>query len=404
MTWLAVWAVVMAVQGAVVSQVLGDPYAVAGAIALTQVLKLPISVPRLNDLGRPADDALWGMFPLLNVALFFQLIGGTPSDELRDRRVRSWSTQLSAAGAFRVAAGAMAASVSVVVPTILIATVAAGVVEGLVVGIERLMNAEDAQRVANGEMVLYALGAVVLYTLVQLSKMSKASRASWVPSLAVLPLMFVAGAIFAAPSLSTQAGLVIGGLPIMAADLMVWPLASGVLLGMWLRAGRGPLGEADDEAETGTWGDTAAVWGGRSQAVAVASQFLFIPGVFLSIIWAFADIITVIRPGQAAFKYSSRLARGVYNKLFKMLAIWFVVMVVLEILVMSPWVDVWSVLQTLIGVPGLVPPPARMAAAVVRVLASWWFALAVMAVFLERDGLFVALQERKAAEAAAATA
>jgi hypothetical protein len=401
-TWFAAWVIAQGIQVAAVSSVSGDSTAMGIALVVTQLLKIPLSIPRLNDLGRPADDAVAAILPLFNVVVFFRLFGGTPSDDLRDRRRRSWSSQLSSFQAFGIATRTLVATLGAALPvTLLVAVVGIGASEGLISWVEYGMATEGV-RVARAESLTLLLLGLSLYSFVNLVRRvlrpDSVTRASWLASLAVLPTLLVVIALYTAPQLSTQAGMVIGGLPLMASDLLIWPLLSGLLVGTWVRAGRQVMRpDTPEDAPTGTWREISAVSGGRTQAVAIGMQMLFVPGIFLSITWAFADLAAAVSPGERAFAYSSRLARGVYDKLFKMLAVYFVMVVGLDMIVMSPWASPDLVLQSLIGVPGLIGSEARMAASFARILASWWCTLAFLAVYLERDELYVAFQKRQEA-------
>ncbi len=403
-SWLAAWALVAGAQIVVIWLALQEgetadytPF-VLGVLAL-QVLKVPITLPRLNDLGRPPDDVIFALVPLLNWGLFLQIVAAkTPAQKLRERRIRSWSSQLSTLGAYREGWRALVGSASkVLFPTLLLGVTGAALAEGL--GSWLVTGSQDPA-VMQHRSTLFAGGTalVLLYTLIQVGKRRTASVSSWLPSLALLPLLLCMGSSAAAGLASPSAGLIIYNFYLMAADMAVWPLFMGVLVMLWVREGFIVL-KPDAPAPIGSWSDVTVIWGARAQAVAVGAQIL-IPGIYLSVIYAFSDLITVLQPERPAFSRSSQLASGIYNKLFQMLTIWFIAVVVIDVVVLSPWVEPAAVIQTILGIGGTIAPEARAASAMLRVLASWWCVTAMLAVFLERDRLMDAHEARKAAAAA----
>lgn len=396
-TWFAAWAVVTAAQVAAGVSWRDTPTTALLVMAALQGLKIPLALPRLRDLGQPPDDAMWTAVPLLNAALFVQLLRPPPPADAWERRVRSWSRQLSTFGAARTGARAALASAGAVLPmTLVLGALAAVLAEAASAWLLGCMAEEDT-RASTLEVLLALAGALALYTVVQVLRRDRVTRGSWLPSIGLLPVLLGALALWSAPYAGGGLGLILSQLPLLAADLLVWPLAMGLLIGAWVRAALPALGQVPDpDARTGTAVEVAAVWGGRAQAVAVAAQLLYIPGIYLSIIWAFSEVLALLQPARPSFERSAKLATGIYSKLFKMLALWFFATVALDLLVMSPWASMDAILQTLIGIPGLIGPEARIAQAMARLLAGWWYTLALLAVFLERDALMAAHEARLA--------
>ena len=71
------------------------------AVLVLQLIKVPLTVWRLNDLARSPDDSLWTVVPVANVALaWICLTTATPSAEKWERLRGRWYGQISAFGAF----------------------------------------------------------------------------------------------------------------------------------------------------------------------------------------------------------------------------------------------------------------------------------------------------------------
>ncbi|MFM2160919.1 MAG: hypothetical protein RLZZ383_431, partial [Pseudomonadota bacterium] len=84
--FLVAWLVLTGAQ-VVAFQGLSDH--LASAIAVVAVLQLAKLLPtraRLRDLGRAEDDAIYGLVPFLNAALFTWLLAGTPTETLWEQR------------------------------------------------------------------------------------------------------------------------------------------------------------------------------------------------------------------------------------------------------------------------------------------------------------------------------
>ena len=95
-----------------------------------QGVKAGITLPRLRDLGRPADDVIWALTPVLNVALFFQLLQRTPLEPLRLRRARAWCTQTGALQAYGRAAPRLVGTAMVGLPLVVLGAAVSGPLSG----------------------------------------------------------------------------------------------------------------------------------------------------------------------------------------------------------------------------------------------------------------------------------
>lgn len=411
--WLLAWAVLTAVQGAaVVAMVQGYQAhdagqgglggvigAGVGALAV-QVLKSWLATRRLADLGRPADDAMWGLVPLMNAGLFVQLLAKAPSDALRAKRVRSWATQLSAVGALREAGGFLAPTAASGVAGAAVVALVTGLASAWFLEAMRAAFADGVDTVAQAAMLVAAASG--LYTLVQLPKRDRASWASWAPSLLLMPALVVWGIATFGASASADVRAVLLGLMVFAWVLGPGAFAGGLAAALWLGAARsvgqggsGGPGAALAALPQRVW-DVVVVWGLRHQVVQVGGQ-LVIPGIWYGISWAFADLHAGLRPGHPAFARSVRLAAGVRGKLFKLLAAWFLasnlVSIAAGIVVQGPELAVAGLFD-----PTQVPASVVTLQQFLGALLGWWLLLAMWRIFLERDAL-LARKEAAAAEA-----
>lgn len=385
------WAVVMAAQFAAAVSLWSVDYRYAvAAVVVLQALKIPAMLPRLRDLGYPPDDALWAVVPLFNIGWWVRAFAATPSEELRQRRVRSWSTQLTAVEAFGSALHRMAAASGV---QVLLATLGIGCLLAAVhvAGVDAFTARTLAPK---SPVVNEALSVVVLmlglYTLAQMARSSTVSRGSWWPSTLLLPAILLR----AFESLRGQPlqGLevLVSAMPDMALMMMLNATLLPLLVAVWvLSVARGEGGPPWGELPRAWW-NVAPVYAGRDQIVELGAQVV-VPGVWFSISYAFADLIALVRPERPAFAASSALTSGIRNKLFKMLAIWLLMTLVAQFAVASVFhspAEVGSLALT----PHLLSPWARAGGDLVSVLFTWWAVVAMLTVFEERDALLQARQ------------
>ncbi|MBW2257698.1 MAG: hypothetical protein JRI25_24295, partial [Deltaproteobacteria bacterium] len=72
--YLALWGLLLAAQAWAIAHFVPDHSGVGFAlVGLLQLAKVPVAVMRLEDLGRPPDDALLALVPLANLGLWGQL-------------------------------------------------------------------------------------------------------------------------------------------------------------------------------------------------------------------------------------------------------------------------------------------------------------------------------------------
>lgn len=411
--WLAAWAVILVgqVYGASIGLVAlqatpRNDVALVGALAIVfalQLVKAWVTLPRLADLGRSPDDVLWALTPVLNAALFFQLFERAPTESLRERRVRSWATQTSALQAWLRSASLLPRTATVGVPSALFVAALAG--DGGKAFVDLVFSRAEGSR-GDGlfEGLALAVGALGLYTLLQVARRTRVSRVSWLPSLFLLPLLFVALAVAYRDSTSSGAGPILLYLVGAAWEFGPVAVAGGVAAALWIASGSlalegKPSGVgATWEAARGRLADVVVVWAGRYQLVQLGAEVI-IPGIWFGVSFAFADWWASRPDGSGAFRASTARVAGVRGRVFKVLLVWFLLgqASLLSVLVgaLGPEVATAALFD-----PSLVPAGVATAAFVGPWLATWWCALAMGVVFLERDALLAAREQAREASAA----
>lgn len=380
------------------------PALVGGLIAALQVAKLAPTLWRLHDLGRAADDALYGLVPLLNVGLFFQVaFAPTPVPAKRERAMATWQGQMLALEAW--AAGmrrAAASSGAALLPTIVLGVAGAVGVEALIEAIKAAIPpAEvDVSGTAQGLGILAVL--LGLYAVLQSFNQRRTGWASWIPVMLFLPVLSVWGLFSFRGVTSQQAGVILSGLPPLAASFTVGALIGGLLTAVWVLAAQAPSARPDGllAAVRKVALSTVVVWGLRQQIDQIGFQvLLFVPGVYFAVSYAFSDLLVVLRPEASPFADSHKLVRGIRSRVFKVLLLWLVISLALNWLAWAPFLSQTEILTTLVGAYGTAPPELHALASFLGVFPSWVCTLALLELYEERERV---LEARRAAQAAAA--
>ena len=361
------------------------------AVLVLQLIKVPLTVWRLNDLARSPDDSLWTVVPVANVALaWICLTTATPSAEKWERLRGRWYGQISAFGAF--SEGAKLCGQTAVLGGG--AAVGYGVISALVsyraVRLLETFQEWDAGQLAAFGQALWGLsGLLTLYTVLQFMKRKTASRASWFPSLFLLPSILLSITVSGVSSGMHQSlGLLFLNLPWQAWGL-VWQSIGGAALAIiWIRLAQAsrdgqplPFGGLVRELR-GRLADVAGAHGARVHAVLVGMQVL-IPGIFYALQLAFTDMVAVLHPDRPALAGSGQLSWGIRRRLFKVFAIWLLMSFTLSVggglLVESAEVMQEAFLDlramSLVGV---------LVQDVIWILTTWWLEMALLVIFWER--------------------
>lgn len=127
--WLLIWAVLAGGQVAAGYALVEKPPLVIGIILALQLAKAPFAAARLHDLGRPTDDWILGLVPIVNVGLWWQLVGRTPSAAVREKRIAAFSSELSALRAFVEGLRLFGRGAPILLPLVLVFSVGYGAID-----------------------------------------------------------------------------------------------------------------------------------------------------------------------------------------------------------------------------------------------------------------------------------
>jgi hypothetical protein len=244
------------------------------------------------------------------------------------------------------------------------------------------------------------VGLLALYTALQASKAGRVTRASWLPSLLLLPLAALLGALMFAPASGQGAGAVLLMLVEIAWMLGAGSLAGGLAAAVWIVAGvRAHEGRStsvgDVLADTARHAaDVVVAWGTRNQIVQVGIQVV-VPGVWYAISFAFSDLVVVVHPERPMLGGSTELTRGIRSKIFTMLAIGFVLQLIVMAAVSIGFLGPELAFGALFD-PSLVPLPAVLLGDFLGWCVTWLTTMALLVVFFERDALLAAKRSREA--------
>jgi hypothetical protein len=323
--WLAIWALLSAGQVAAVASWIdvSQLLTVVAVIAL-QFAKLPFAAARLRDLGRPPDDASLTFLPLANIGLWGQLLARTPKEEVRQRLIARWSAEATAVAAVREGLRLFVKAF----PAVLLFALPAGVIYAGFGELARwfldwAQNSPGPEADQLKQTLFIVAGLIGLYTLLQVGKRERATRASWIPSLFLAPALLLAGALALRGGRDAGPGLI--AIVYMGLDL-VWGSLFGSLFAIaWLtigdraQRGRTDIAELVSDSlaamrERGA--DMIAVHGGTYHAVNIGLQVI-IPGIHYWLLYAFADMAVLFSPEKPAFQTSTRLTDGIRRRVFK---------------------------------------------------------------------------------------
>lgn len=399
--WAVVWLLTLALQAGLaleLSRIWGANNALVQAlgagIVTVQVLKMVASTRRLADLGRPPDDAMWAMIPVANLLLAVSLLARSPSADLRDRRVRSWSSQLTAVGAWRHA-------LRVVVPVLPVTALAGLAVAGMVSGADGWLRDRvvpmllDPQDTSLRQGIWAVAGFIGLYTAIHVARGGRKPVVSWWPTTLLVPaLMLLIPERFAGPGSSGTLVYVMflkaafeAGVPMLAEGaLIAWLLAA-----LDTRQGTAPAGSA-----RGRLAAVAIVYTLRAQVAAIGG-LIVIPAIWFSVSFAFSDLLAY-DGSDRPWSRSTALVSGIRGKILKVLALWFMVWNILAFALMSPFVTAQEAFTGLF-VGGDLPASAEFGATFAHVVTTVLCALALRPILREREALYAEREARRASQA-----
>lgn len=401
--WLVGGVLALLGQGALLVSIEGGDDAAAwvgpivGIVAL-QLAKAAWTLPRLRDVARPPDDVLWAVTPVLSAALFLQLLlEGAPSEAVRHKRARVWASQTDVVAAYRRALRPMAATWPVGLGSIgALALLSAVVGQGFVEAVFAASGGAGGTAILDGlKLAAMVLGGI---TLLQASRRSRVSRASWLPSLMLLPVTLALLGVGYRATTSQGAGPILLMLVDLSWQLGPVAIAAGLASAAWIAGAR--LVDAGEPAgagavlarASGTWLDVAATWAWRSQIVQIGAQIV-VPGVWFGVSYAFADLVAATHPEERVLAGSTERVQGARGRVFKLLVVWFLVGSLLQGLVTLTLVGPASAWESMLD-PRALPPSVAFLADLGLWFATWWTLHATWRVYGERDALLLARRAR----------
>ena len=366
-------------------------------VMAVQALKMVPAAARLHDLGRPKDEAVFTLVPLVNLGLFWQLCASTPIESVRTKRIEGWMPELQAIGALRAAASLFKN------PMFLALALGTALGTALLQATLAVWSGELGQTIANtplpirqgwAQMGWVVCGMLLLYTIVQFPKRARASRASWVPSLFLLPAIFLTLSVWVDPKNVPPTILLGMGLG-MALTLMVRPL----LVSLWnisaneLREGRSlNLGEVVSRSTKG-WATVAGPHGAAAIAVLIGMQVV-LPGVHYALQFAFVNQAVLFEPDKPSLQRSGTLTRGIRRKLGAVLLVWLYLWIIPGAVAMFVAEGPSGITQFFLALLGVVPQDQLPSG----VLLVWDMAGMLAAVLTEVAMMFLYFSRRERLE------
>lgn len=398
--WIA-WLLLAGAQAYAISarEALGDSVVGIACLAL-QLAKLGPTLWRLYDLGRAPDDAVYTFVPLLNVGLFFQVaFSATPPDSRRAKLLATWEGQLLAIDAWGAALRRAARSAGeALLPTIALGAIGSVGVEALIEWVKASIPPANADVGGTTQGLGLFAGLLGLYTLLQIANRRKTGWSSWIPVMLFLPVTSMWALYALRGDTSQQAGVLLQGLPPLAASFTLGAVIGGLLSAVWVLAASEPSARPDGlvAGVRKVALPAVVVWGLRQQLDQIGFQvLLFVPGIYLAVSYAFSDILVVRGAAEEPFGESHRMVRGIRSRVFKVLVIWLVASLALNWVAWAPFLSATEIFSTLVGAYGTTPAWLHALASFIGVFPNWLCTLALLELYEERGRV---LEARRAAQ------
>ncbi|MEQ1502412.1 MAG: hypothetical protein ABMB14_09280 [Myxococcota bacterium] len=269
-----------------------------------------------------------------------------------------------------------------------------------------------------GQITL-AIGALAaVYAVIQFSKRTRVTRASWWPALLAAPFLLLAGAFALIESgQMRQLAPVVLSLFGMSWALLWQSFGGAAVAVAWLIAGKRAFdgesigfGEVLEKVRERTL-DVAGPHGARVHAVTIGIQLL-LPGIFYALQLAFTDMVAVFDPERGALSRSGTLTYNLRGKLFRMMFVWYLLGTLVTLGVALPIEGATTGSAALEKFQELMLDPSSPSQAtyviqeVLWALFSWVLTLSLMVLYLEREGKMqarAALKKLRAASTSKAT-
>jgi len=172
-------------------------------------------------------------------------------------------------------------------------------------------------------------GFLLVYAVLQFFKRERASRASWLPALFALPVIFLGLGIYAIGGTAAQQMPQLKFIPMILASMLLWRTFFGAFVATaWIRMGNQaaegqPVDVAGSIQEAGRrLVEVSAVHGGKITAVVIGGQ-LIVVGIFYALQLAFADPVVVLDPKRPAIRRAGNLSYGMRSRIFRVIVLWF---------------------------------------------------------------------------------
>lgn len=151
--------------------------------------------------------------------------------------------------------------------------------------------------------------------------------------------------------------------------------------------------ELVDEVRTRTI-EIAAPHGAKVHAVTFGAQ-LILPGIFYALSYAFVDMIAVVNPERPSLRRSSQLTFGMKGRLFRMFLIVFLITNLVSypialVVQGTPFADMPTKFGEMLIDPTATSAPALVVQEVLGSISMWISTLAVLVLYVEREGQVLA--------------
>jgi len=318
--WIGLGAALTGAQAAAVALgFVGGQGAWAAAIAVVAALQLGkawLSALRLRDLGLDPLAAVLTAAPPLNLLLLGTLLAPTPSDTVRAARRERLRARVPLLRALGFAARVLVGGAVVLVPLALLHGLVVAITEALVPGaIAAALDRDPETALLVFEGALFVLGASGLYLIVQLLRWRSASRASWLPTLLVLPAAIFAVAMI--PGLAGSVGVQgLASIAYGAVTLLLSILLGGIVQPIACFLADTAIADGRVDVRTALsrwrarWAPALVIHGGVATLIFLGLQALFLPGIILAVSLAYAVPAAALDAEAHPLRLSRKLTVG----------------------------------------------------------------------------------------------
>jgi hypothetical protein len=299
------------------------------AMAVVQVLKMPVTAGRLADLGRNPDDVWLTLVPVVSLGLFFNLLRPAPPAEVRAQEEARWAGRTRAVTAFGQGFVDLAQGAAWVGPLVGLQGLVVFLVESRFgPWVEVFVKGPEPARWSATWAGLGLAGAGLLWlAAIGLGSLGgrRRTRAAWAPTLVILPGLLFAAAF--APPVIANFGREAPALFGLGAVSLAWWCTFGALFSTvcvalsWDRvtAGAVSLRRVGSFWRSRSF-EAAIVAAGTTTIIYLGMQLLIVPGLLYALLMALAVHAAFIHPEVPSLRRASQLSTRVWRSLFVVLA------------------------------------------------------------------------------------